>query len=189
MQTAEDAIRAGPQLAPGGRPRPATGERWLGSTPHRCEQVASKRRPLICGRAVMWLDSLEVPTNALNGVELHFERSGAGARLLFCNGSDSTLEGARPLIAQLAAHFDVLAPGYRGMGQSGPLRRSPTSPHDVNCRRIGNVTPRAQRGHDPPPLSLSQAIGGAPPIRPDAAPFACLRQRRVAAIRGMRMSC
>ncbi|MGO9955178.1 MAG: alpha/beta fold hydrolase [Solirubrobacteraceae bacterium] len=62
-----------------------------------------------------------MPTNALNGVELHWERIGSGARVLFCNGSGATLDHARPLIIELAAHFDVLAWDYRGMGQSGPL--------------------------------------------------------------------
>jgi pimeloyl-ACP methyl ester carboxylesterase len=70
----------------------------------------------------MYVDSPQkVPTNALNGVELHWERAGSGARLLFCNGSGSTLDDARTLIAELAAQFDVLAWDYRGIGRSGPL--------------------------------------------------------------------
>jgi 3-oxoadipate enol-lactonase len=62
-----------------------------------------------------------VPKNELNGVEVYWERAGNGARLLFCNGSGSTLAAAKPLIEQLARHFDVLAWDYRGLGQSGPL--------------------------------------------------------------------
>jgi len=54
-------------------------------------------------------------------VALHYERSGAGPRLLYCNGSGSSLESVRPLLGSLSAHFDLLAFDYRGMGASPPV--------------------------------------------------------------------
>jgi pimeloyl-ACP methyl ester carboxylesterase len=46
--------------------------------------------------------------------------------LLFCNGSGLTLEDVRPLLAFLAAKFDLLAWDYRGFGRSAPVTRSYT---------------------------------------------------------------
>jgi len=54
-----------------------------------------------------------VPVSDVNGVELYWERAGSGARLLFCNGSGSTLADARPLLDVLAGRFDLLAWDYR----------------------------------------------------------------------------
>jgi len=62
-----------------------------------------------------------VPVSDVNGVELYWERAGSGARLLFCNGSGSTLDDARPLLDVLAGRFDLLACDYRGVGSSGPV--------------------------------------------------------------------
>lgn len=44
----------------------------------------------------------EMPGSAVNGVPLYWERAGSGPRLLFCNGSGSTLDDAR-LLVNLAA--------------------------------------------------------------------------------------
>ncbi len=55
------------------------------------------------------------------GSRLHVERSGTGDRLLYCNGSGSTLATARPILEQLRASFDVAAFDYRGMGDSPPV--------------------------------------------------------------------
>ncbi len=66
----------------------------------------------------------EMPVSVVNGVELHWERTGSGARLLFCNGSGSTLADVRPMLDPLAGRFDLLAWDYRGFGGSGPVRRS-----------------------------------------------------------------
>jgi 3-oxoadipate enol-lactonase len=65
-----------------------------------------------------------MPVSEVNGVELYWERAGSGARLLFCNGSGSTLADARPLLAALAGRFDLLAWDYRGLGHSGPVAGS-----------------------------------------------------------------
>ena len=57
-----------------------------------------------------------MPTAALNGIDVHYERAGEGPRLLFVNGSGSTLVEAKPMLDRLRAHFDVLAHDQRGLG-------------------------------------------------------------------------
>jgi len=57
-----------------------------------------------------------VPTERLNGIDLHWERSGEGPRLLFFNGSGSTIERMRPLLAVYHQNFDVLIHDQRGLG-------------------------------------------------------------------------
>lgn len=57
-----------------------------------------------------------MPTAQLNGIRVHFERSGAGPRLLYINGSGSTLERARPTLDALRPHFDLAAHDQRGLG-------------------------------------------------------------------------
>src|SRR5215831_8899146 len=64
---------------------------------------------------------------SVNGVELYWERSGSGPRLLFCNGSGTTLQVVRPLLDSFARRFDLLAWDYRGLGRSVPL----TGPYTV----------------------------------------------------------
>jgi len=60
-----------------------------------------------------------VPVTEVNGVELDWERSGSGPRLLFCNGSGRTLADAQVMLDYLASEFDLLAWDYRGFGRSG----------------------------------------------------------------------
>jgi len=62
-----------------------------------------------------------VPVDHVNGAELYWEHSGSGPRLLFCNGSGTTLQVVRPLLDVLAGKFDLLAWDYRGLGRSVPL--------------------------------------------------------------------
>jgi 3-oxoadipate enol-lactonase len=62
-----------------------------------------------------------MPVDQVNGVGLYWERAGRGPRLLYCNGSGTTLQDARPVLDVLAADFDLLAWDYRGLGQSAPL--------------------------------------------------------------------
>ena len=62
-----------------------------------------------------------MPAGHVNGVELYWERRGSGPRLLFCNGSGTTLQAVRPLLDVVAAKFDLLAWDYRGLGRSVPL--------------------------------------------------------------------
>jgi pimeloyl-ACP methyl ester carboxylesterase len=61
------------------------------------------------------------PVDHVNGVELYWERRGAGPRLLFFNGSGLTLQDVRPLLDPLATGFDLLAWDYRGLGRSAPV--------------------------------------------------------------------
>jgi 3-oxoadipate enol-lactonase len=62
-----------------------------------------------------------MPAGHVHGVELYWEQRGSGPRLLFCNGSGTTLQTVRPLLDVVAAKFDLLAWDYRGLGRSGPL--------------------------------------------------------------------
>lgn len=57
-------------------------------------------------------------------VDLHYERLGAGPRLLYCNGSGVTLASTWPMLAPLAAGFDLVAFDYRGLGASTPVTDS-----------------------------------------------------------------
>ena len=61
-----------------------------------------------------------MPTVNCNGVALHYERVGRedAPRLLFCNGSGTTVGSSRPLLDMFSAQFDLLAFDYRGMGAS-----------------------------------------------------------------------
>ncbi|ADP83759.1 alpha/beta fold hydrolase [Pseudofrankia inefficax] len=59
-----------------------------------------------------------MPTAAVNGIEIYFERHGEGPRLLFVNGSGATLERLGPLLDILAAQFDLLAHDQRGLGKT-----------------------------------------------------------------------
>jgi 3-oxoadipate enol-lactonase len=68
-----------------------------------------------------------VPVDHVNRVELYWERSGSGPRLLFCNGSGTTLQVVRPLLDAFAGTFDLLAWDYRGLGRSVPL----TGPYTI----------------------------------------------------------
>jgi 3-oxoadipate enol-lactonase len=56
----------------------------------------------------------------VNGLGLGWERRGAGAALLLCIGSGSTLEQMSLLFGALAAEFDVVGWDYRGFGVSDP---------------------------------------------------------------------
>src|SRR5215475_2248962 len=67
-----------------------------------------------------------MPADQVNGVELYWEQRGSGPRLLFCNGSGTTLQTVRPLLDLVAATFDLLAWDYRGLGRSGLLTGSYT---------------------------------------------------------------
>ena len=56
-----------------------------------------------------------------DGIALHYERIGDGPRLLYCNGSGTTVDASRPLLEKLSAGFELLAFDYRGMGRSAPV--------------------------------------------------------------------
>ncbi|MFZ0043662.1 MAG: alpha/beta hydrolase [Solirubrobacteraceae bacterium] len=77
-----------------------------------------------------------MPVSDVNGVELYWERAGSGPRLLFCNGSGSTMADAQPLVDLLAGSFDLLAWDYRGVGRSGPVT-GPYRMADVAADAVG----------------------------------------------------
>ena len=77
-----------------------------------------------------------MPVDHVNGVELYWEHWGAGPRLLFCNGSGTTLQTVRPLLDLVAAKFDVLAWDYRGLGRSVPLT-GPYTMADLAADAVG----------------------------------------------------
>src|SRR5580693_3018777 len=67
-----------------------------------------------------------MPTATINGIDIYYERWGAGPRLLYFNGSGTTLATTRPMIDAYAQAFDVAAHDQRGLGQTaippGPYR-------------------------------------------------------------------
>ena len=73
-----------------------------------------------------------IPTITANGIDLYYERSGSGPRLLFLNGSGSTLATSALLIAPFAERFDVRrarSARSRAAPRSRPVRtRWPTTP-------------------------------------------------------------
>ena len=77
-----------------------------------------------------------MPVDHVNGVELYWQRRGSGPRLLFCNGSGTTLQAVRPLLDLVAARFDLLAWDYRGLGRSVPLT-GPYTMADLAADAVG----------------------------------------------------
>lgn len=62
-----------------------------------------------------------MPRIALNGIELHFERQGDGPPLLALAGMASDSASWQPLVAGLAAGFDLIRPDNRCTGQTRPI--------------------------------------------------------------------
>ncbi len=57
-----------------------------------------------------------MPTAAVNGIEIVYERAGEGPALLFVNGSGSSLAESALVRAPFAGRFDLLAHDQRGLG-------------------------------------------------------------------------
>lgn len=68
-----------------------------------------------------------MPSARLNGIDLYWELMGEGPRLLFFNGSGSTIERMRPLLSVFAAEFEVLIHDQRGLG----LTEIPPGPYSM----------------------------------------------------------
>ena len=62
-----------------------------------------------------------MPVALSTEAELFYEVRGSGPRLLFVNGSGSTLEEAQLLTGVLASRFELLAFDYRGLGRSSEV--------------------------------------------------------------------
>ena len=60
-----------------------------------------------------------MPTERLNGIDIHWERMGEGPRLLMFNGSTSTIERMRPIMSLYATRFDIVLHDQRGLGLTG----------------------------------------------------------------------
>jgi 3-oxoadipate enol-lactonase len=69
-----------------------------------------------------------VPTAHVNGINIYYEQSGQGHRLLFLNGSGATLESTGPLIDPYRARFEVLVHDQRGLGRTD----IPPGPYSMN---------------------------------------------------------
>jgi pimeloyl-ACP methyl ester carboxylesterase len=65
-------------------------------------------------------------TLPLGDVDLYWERRGEGPRLLFVNGSGSTIESSAPLIDAFARQFEVVVHDQRGLGRTTVPERQPT---------------------------------------------------------------
>jgi len=59
-----------------------------------------------------------MPTALVNGIDVYYERSGEGPRLLFCNGSGQNLETSGMLVDVFTARFDTVAHDQRGLGRT-----------------------------------------------------------------------
>ena len=67
-----------------------------------------------------------MPTVTANGIELFYERWGTGPRLLFFNGSGSSIATSELLIKLFTNDFEVLVHDQRGLGQQRDSARSRT---------------------------------------------------------------
>jgi pimeloyl-ACP methyl ester carboxylesterase len=59
-----------------------------------------------------------VPITLANGVEIYYEHSGQGRRVLFFNGSGATLESTGPMLDPYRARFELLVHDQRGLGRT-----------------------------------------------------------------------
>lgn len=60
-----------------------------------------------------------MPTMRIEGLDFAYERLGSGPRLLFLNGSGTTLAEVAPLLGLLAEDFEVVGFDQRGIGRTG----------------------------------------------------------------------
>lgn len=68
-----------------------------------------------------------MPTAAVNGIDIAYERSGEGPRVLFIGGSGSSLAESALLRAPFDGRFDLLAHDQRGLG----LTTIPPDPYSM----------------------------------------------------------
>jgi pimeloyl-ACP methyl ester carboxylesterase len=77
-----------------------------------------------------------VPTADVNGIRLHYERSGSGPPLLFLNGSGATLETTGFLLSPFAQRTDVVGHDQRGLGRTS-IPSGPYSMADYAADALG----------------------------------------------------
>src|SRR5204863_8799925 len=84
--------------------------------------TCTARASLSCGHgpaAIAHLRSLRIVRLApANGIDLSFQRCGVGPRLVFLNGSGSSIATSELLIKLFTNDFDVIAHDQRGLGKS-----------------------------------------------------------------------
>jgi pimeloyl-ACP methyl ester carboxylesterase len=68
-----------------------------------------------------------VPTADVNGITVNYQLSGAGPRLLLCNGTGTTLETTQLLLDPFTKDFELLAHDQRGLG----LTSIPPAPYEM----------------------------------------------------------
>ena len=77
-----------------------------------------------------------MPTAHVNGIDIYFEHSGEGPRLLFLNGSGATLETTGPMVDPYRARFEVLVHDQRGLGRTA-IPPGPYSMKDYAADALG----------------------------------------------------
>jgi 3-oxoadipate enol-lactonase len=82
-------------------------------------------QPALTQRSLRLLNG-RVPTVSLREIDIYFERGGDGPRLLFVNGSGSSLKTSAVLLAPFAERFDLLAHDQRGLGNTTVPDDQPT---------------------------------------------------------------
>src|SRR5207248_3268800 len=97
---------------PGRRCRTKTAHRGRATRSRDSADGAPARREL---RAFPYGEPM--PSVTVNGIDVYYERDGAGPRLLFLNGSGATLASSALLIQQFTKDFDVVARDQRGLGR------------------------------------------------------------------------
>ena len=143
-----------------------------------------------------------MPTALLNGIDVYYERAGAGKRLLFLNGSGSSLAHTSVFVDVFRARMDVVAHDQRGLGETA----KPPGPYDMaqyaadalalldhvgweSCRMVGvsssgmvaqELAVTAPRRVERLALVLPTSPGGGPVLlpAPRAGPIARGRARR-----------
>lgn len=77
-----------------------------------------------------------MPIVQANGIDIYFERSGEGPRLLFLNGSGATLANSRHLVDLFRLRFDLLVHDQRGLGRTA-IPPGPYSMRDYAADAVG----------------------------------------------------
>ncbi len=77
-----------------------------------------------------------MPSTRINGIDVYYEVSGNGPRLLLVNGTGSTIGRSRPLIGLFVGDFQVAVADSRGIGRTG-MPAGPYAMADLASDAIG----------------------------------------------------